>query len=56
MLVVIMRYGECQPSNNTADASEIRHQLGLVDVGSLSHYLQGCFHPNWSRINKKPDR
>ena len=30
---------------NTADGSEIR--LSPVEVGSLSHYLQGFIHPSW---------
>ena len=33
------------PLNNTVDGSEIRR--APVEVGSLSHYLQGFIHPRW---------
>ena len=35
--------------NNTVDGSEIRRSP--VEVGSLSHYLQGFIHPMWCRIS-----
>jgi len=34
---------------HTVDGSEIRHPP--VEVGSLSHYLQGFTHPRWCRIS-----
>ena len=35
--------------NVTVDGSEIRRSP--VEVGSLSHYLQGFLHPRWCRIS-----
>ena len=34
---------------DTVDGSEIRRSP--VEVGSLSHYLQGFIHSRWCRIN-----
>ena len=36
-------------SSHTVDASEIRRSP--VEVGSLSHYLQGSIYPRWCRIS-----
>ena len=45
-------------SRDTVDGSEIRHPP--VEVGSLSHYLQGFIHPRWlfgiSSINSSNER
>ena len=35
--------------NITVDGSEIRRSP--VEVGSLSHYLQGFIYPKWCRIS-----
>ena len=35
--------------SDTVDGSEIRRSP--VEVGSLSHYLQGFLHPRWCRIS-----
>ena len=35
--------------NDTVDGSEVRRST--VEVGRLSHYLQGFVHPRWCRIS-----